>query len=152
MGLYSGNIRGHRTYFMPKQLYELAHGSEAQQEPFNTLTTADWLAVLHHLHAHEIECARHRGASLRMLGWGTPRYVLANLVQDYLAENNAIEYNEGKEELSRGGGLLPEKERPLFEKTKALRQKLKDYKTADISPENEEVFYDLLPKAVTASP
>ena len=118
----------HRKYFMNKELYEIARSEAAQSAPFNRLTAEEWLDVIHHVNAHEIEGISPRGNMLRDLETETNRYFLYLTVDTYVHENN-------------DGELVSESESGLFRKAHILRDEIReDYPPAVSSDKNGEII------------
>lgn len=130
-------IAPHPIRFIKKELYGIVRSPAVQKEPFYQLTSDEWLQVLHHLDAHEIQGLSRRGAMTEILSEHTPRFFLYDAAKTYLAENN------GPSAMA----LVPEREKGLYTKVARLWAELNDYELVDISTEPDNVIWDIQKKA-----
>ncbi|MBI4173444.1 MAG: hypothetical protein HY519_01875 [Candidatus Aenigmarchaeota archaeon] len=142
---------GHRTYIMPKPIYDLANGPAAAEAPFNMLTNDDWLTVLHHLHAHEVEgvCGMQKGMMLSDLqDVHSKRYVLAEFLQQYLDQHSCVTtYRLGNNELRLNQGWLPNAERGIYFKLQVFVNEFQNYERTPLTETDEGITWDIRKKA-----
>lgn len=163
----------HRFYFMGQQLHDLARSNVVQESPLDVLTPGEWLTVLHHLHAHEVEGVRSKGSLRDILGENTDRFFLYGVARDYLMENNEMDIIHNPKrglgarilDIVKGqkprkyasmlyqcsGSLIPESEREIAKKAKDLVELVdRKYVWVNVSGDPEKVIWDLQKNALAA--
>ncbi|MBT7902830.1 hypothetical protein HN587_03130 [Candidatus Woesearchaeota archaeon] len=124
----------HTNYFMNSRLHDVLDRGVQTQSPLDVLTQDEWLTVIHHLNAHEVEGARTKGYLMELLDGNSDRFFLYQTAVDYVSENN-------------GGQLIPESEKAIFGKACELVARVDDeYKWAPINQGDEFVGWDIVPK------
>ena len=133
--------KAHRTYFMNQKIYDIVKDPILNEEPFNKLIKENWLEILYHLNAHEIEAFKYstpivpRGNLLDdILNSDNHRLFFYRLIDDYFSQNNVASscYSGQPVEFFSEKNLLPFKELHLYEKALELWNEFKDYEVVSL--------------------
>ena len=124
----------HKSYFMPKDLYDIVQSPVITETPLNALSSEEWFKIIKHQYAHEVEGVSNKNYLKEMIGVNTNCMFFALLARSYWQENNQ-------------GSLLPIKEKELGVKVKNLLETIaKNYQWINVSNNVGKVVWDLTAK------